>query len=152
MGAEDEGLKGGAVVGFFWKIAVEILLAFNFLFIGLEERGSPKGGLLAGWGDFPTVKEDTTGIFSFFTKSVSSTSSFLFLSKQNFLFSLLLKCGSSNPTEFTLLSLESKFKTNVASWEVIGAGEAIFHFRWFCLFSPIFPRWKLTTYLLQSQL
>ena len=41
MGAEDEGLKGAAV-DFFWKMAAEIISAINFLFIGLEERGSPK--------------------------------------------------------------------------------------------------------------
>uniref|UniRef100_A0A9I9EI89 Uncharacterized protein n=1 Tax=Cucumis melo TaxID=3656 RepID=A0A9I9EI89_CUCME len=32
----------------------------------------------------------------------------------------MTNCGSSNPTEFTLLSLESKFKTTVTSREVIG--------------------------------
>ena len=49
MGAKDEGLKrGAAAIGFFWKIAAEIISAFSFLYIGLEERGSPKRGLLAG--------------------------------------------------------------------------------------------------------
>ena len=47
MGAIDEGLKGGAVV-FFWKIAAEMTSVLNFLFLGLEERGSPKRGLLYG--------------------------------------------------------------------------------------------------------
>ena len=46
---EDEGLKrGAAAVGFFWNIAAEIIPAFSFLFIGLEEGGSPNRGLLAG--------------------------------------------------------------------------------------------------------
>ena len=47
IGAEDERLKrGAAAVGFFWKIAAEIIPAFSFLFIGLEERGSTNRGLL----------------------------------------------------------------------------------------------------------
>ena len=123
METEDEGLKGasvemGTTLSFFRKRSAEINSDFNFLFKGLEERGSPKSGLLSGWGDFPAVKEDTARIL--FIKSASSTSSVLFLSKLKFLFSLLLKCGSSNPTVFTLLSLESKFKIIVTSEEVIG--------------------------------
>ena len=119
METEDEGLKGeasvekGTTLSFFRKISAELISDLNFLFKGLKGRGSPKSGLLSslfGLGDFPDVKKGRAEIFSFFIKSASSTFFVLFFSKLKFLFSFLLKCGSSNPTLFTWLSLESKFK------------------------------------------